>query len=60
LDWSEKIELNPNPENTNGSGRPKGALSEAAKQVGISEQRVFEARQTRSANPGLRPDRKAV
>jgi hypothetical protein len=35
------------------SGRPKGALSEAAKCIGINEQRVFEARQIRDANPRL-------
>jgi hypothetical protein len=30
LDWSEQIELNPEPEKTKASGRPKGTLSKAA------------------------------
>src|ERR1700731_2582872 len=53
LDWSEQIELNPEPEKTKGLGRPKGTLSEAAKYIGINEQRVFEARQIRDLNPNL-------
>jgi hypothetical protein len=53
LDWSEQIELNPEPEKTKGLGRPKGTLSEAAKYIGINEQRVFEARQIRDLNPSL-------
>ena len=54
LEWSEQAELNPNPEKNNkGRGRPKGALTEAAKNIGINEQRVFEARQIRDANPAL-------
>jgi ParB-like nuclease family protein len=53
LDWSEQIELNPESEKTNAVGRPKGTVSEAAKYIGISEQRVFEVRQIREANPSL-------
>jgi ParB-like nuclease domain len=53
LDWSEQRELNPDPEKTKTSGRPKGTLSEAAKCIGINEQRVFEVRQIRDANPRL-------
>jgi hypothetical protein len=53
LDWSEQWELNPDPEKTKTSGRPKGTLSEAAKCIGINEQRVFEVRQIRDANPRL-------
>ena len=59
LDWSEQIELNPEPEKTKALGRPKGTLSEAAKYVGINEQRVFEVRQIRDANPSLYQDVKA-
>ena len=59
LDWSEQIELSPETEKTKAPGRPKGALSEAAKYIGINEQRVFEARQVREANPGLYQDVKA-
>jgi hypothetical protein len=53
LDWSEQIELSPEPERNKERGRPKGALSEAAKNIGINEQRVFEVRQIRDANPTL-------
>src|ERR1700719_4211436 len=53
LDWSEQIETIPEPERTKALGRPKGALSEAAKYIGINEQRVFEVRQIRDANASL-------
>jgi ParB-like nuclease domain len=53
LDWSEQIDLGPAPEKTKQRGRPKGALSKAAKHVGINEQRVFEVRQIREASPSL-------
>ena len=53
LDWSEQIELNPESEKTKAVGRPKGTVSEAAKYIGINEQRVFEVRQIREANPSL-------
>ena len=53
LDWSEQIELSPELERTKQRGRPKGALSEAAKYIGINEQRVFEVRQIRDGNPNL-------
>jgi hypothetical protein len=53
LDWSEQIELNPESEKTKAVGRPKGTVSEAAKYIGINEQRVFEVRQIREANPRL-------
>jgi hypothetical protein len=59
LDWSEQMELNPDPEKTKACGRPKGTLSEAAKCIGINEQRVFEARQIRHANPRLYKEVKA-
>ena len=35
----QQIELNPDPEKNKASGRPKGTLSEAAKCIGINEQR---------------------
>ena len=44
LDWSEQIELSPEPEKTKALGRPKGTLSEAAKYIGLNEQRVSEVR----------------
>ena len=53
LEWSEQAELNPNSEKNRRRGRPKGALTEAAKNIGVSEQRVFEVRQIRDANPTL-------
>ena len=53
LDWSEQIELNPESERTKAVGRPKGTVSEAAKYIGINEQRVFEVRQIRETNPSL-------
>jgi hypothetical protein len=53
LDWSEHIELHPESEKTRALGRPKGTVSEAAKYIGINEQRVFEVRQIREANPSL-------
>jgi hypothetical protein len=59
LDWSEQIELNPDSEKNKDRGRPKGALSEAAKKIGINEQRAFEVRQIRDANPRLYQDVKA-
>jgi hypothetical protein len=53
LDWSEQNKLNPDPEKIRAAGRPKGALSQAAKHIGINEQRVFEVRQIRDADPRL-------
>jgi hypothetical protein len=35
LEWSEQIELSPGPEKNKRRGRPKGALAEAAKNIGI-------------------------
>src|SRR5271163_434134 len=59
LDWSEQIELNPDSEKNKERGRPKGALTEAAKKIGINEQRAFEVRQIRDADPRLYQDVKA-
>jgi hypothetical protein len=59
LDWSEQIELNPDPEKNKERGRPKKALSEVAKNIGINEQRAFEVRQIRDANPSLYQDVRA-
>ena len=59
LDWAEQMELNPEPEKTKALGRPKGTVSEAAKYIGINEQRVFEVRQIREANPSLYQEVKA-
>jgi hypothetical protein len=53
LEWSERIELSPDPEKNRGRGRPKGALAEAAKNIGVNEQRVFEVRRIRDADPTL-------
>jgi hypothetical protein len=59
LEWSEQVELNPNPEKKRGRGRPKGALSEAAQKIGINQQRVFEVRQLRESQPHLYAEVKA-
>jgi hypothetical protein len=59
LEWSDQIELNPEPEKNKKRGRPKRALSEAAKCIGIKEQRVFEVRQIRDADPSIYQDVKA-
>jgi hypothetical protein len=59
LSWSEQIALGPETEKTKGLGRPKGTLSQAAKYIGVNEQRVFEVRQVREANPRLYQDVKA-
>jgi hypothetical protein len=59
LEWSEQAELSPDPEKNKGRGRPKGALTEAAKNIGINEQRVFEVRQIRDANLTLYREVKA-
>lgn len=59
LDWSEQIGLNREPENTKALGRPRGPVAEAAKYIGINEQRVFEARQIRDANLALYREVKA-
>ena len=53
LEWSEQIQLSPRAEKNRRRGRPKGALTEAAKNIGIKEQRVFEVRQVRDADPAL-------
>jgi hypothetical protein len=53
LEWSEQIQLSPRAEKNRRRGRPKGALTEAAKNIGINEQRVFEVRQIRDADPAL-------
>jgi hypothetical protein len=59
LDWADQIVLSPDPEKNKERGRPKGALPEAAKMIGISEKRVFEVRQIRDASPSLYQDLKA-
>jgi len=59
LEWAEQAKLNPEPEKNKGRGRPRGALTEVAKNIGINEQRVFEVRQIRDANPTLYRDVKA-
>ena len=59
LEWAEQVELNPEPEKNKGRGRPRGALTEVAKNIGINEQRVFEVRQIRDVNPSLYRDVKA-
>jgi hypothetical protein len=53
LEWSEQIQLSPHAEKNRRRGRPKGALTEAAKNIGINEQRVFEVRQIRGTDPAL-------
>ena len=52
LDWSERI-ISPKVEKTKVLGRPKGPIPDAARQIGINEQRVFEVRQVRDASARL-------
>src|SRR6516225_3575763 len=59
LEWAEQVELNPEPEKNKGRGRPRRALTEVAKNIGINEQRVFEVRQIRDENPTLYRDVKS-
>jgi hypothetical protein len=59
LEWSEQIELSADPQKNKSRGRPKGAVSEGAKKIGINERRVFEVRQIRDASPSLYQDVKA-
>src|SRR6478672_8324040 len=53
LEWADQIELSPRSENAKTTGRPRGALLEAAKHIGIERQRIFEARQIRENNGAL-------
>ena len=59
LEWSEQVELGPNVEEKARRGRPKGALSNAAQKIGISEQRVFEMRRIREQSATLYQEVKA-
>jgi ParB-like nuclease domain len=59
LEWADQLELSPRAENAKNAGRPRGALLEAAKHIGIERQRVFEARQIRETNAGLYRELKA-
>jgi hypothetical protein len=59
LEWADQLQLVPRSENTKTTGRPRGALLEAAKHIGIERQRVFEARQIRDTNASLYKEMKA-
>ena len=59
LEWADQIEFSPRSENAKTTGRPRGALLEAAKHIGIERQRIFEARQIRENNGGLYKELKA-
>ena len=59
LEWADQLELSPRSGNAKSAGRPRGALLEAAKHIGIERQRVFEARQIRETNAGLYQELKA-
>ena len=59
LEWADQLELSPRSGNAKSAGRPRGALLEAAKHIGIERQRVFEARQIREINAGLYQELKA-
>jgi ParB-like nuclease domain len=59
LEWADQLELSPRPEIAKNAGRPRGALLEAAKHIGIERQRVFEARQIRETNASLYKELKA-
>jgi ParB-like chromosome segregation protein Spo0J len=53
LGWSEQIESNPKLEKIKAIGRPRGTLADAAKYIGINEQRVFEIRQIKETDLNL-------
>jgi hypothetical protein len=53
LGWSEQIESNPKLEKVKALGRPRGTLADAAKYIGINEQRVFEIRQIKETDLNL-------
>ena len=59
LEWADQIALRPNSEKSKSTGRPRGAVLEAAKHIGIDRQRVFEARVIRSSNQSLYQQLKA-
>ena len=59
LEWADQLELRPRSENARTTGRPRGAVREAAKHIGIERQRVFEARQIRETDAGLYRELKA-
>jgi ParB-like nuclease domain len=59
LEWADQFELSPRTQNAKNTGRPRGALLEAAKHIGIERQRVFEARQIKETNAGLYKELKA-
>ena len=59
LEWADQIALRPNSDKSKSTGRPRGAVLEAAKHIGIDRQRVFEARVIRSSNQSLYQQLKA-
>ena len=59
LEWSEQIELNPRSDKTKARGRPRGTILGAARNIGVSEQRVFEVRNIKQINLSLYKDVKA-
>jgi hypothetical protein len=59
LEWADQLQQVPRSGNGKTTGRPRGALLEAAKHIGIERQRVFEARQIRDTNASLYKEVKA-
>jgi hypothetical protein len=59
LEWADQLQLVPRSEKVKTTGRPRGALLDAAKHIGIERQRVFEARQIRDSNASLYQEVKA-
>ena len=59
LEWADQLQLVPRSEKSKTTGRPRGALLEAANHIGIERQRVFEARQIRDTNANLYKEMKA-
>jgi ParB-like nuclease family protein len=59
LEWADQLQQVPRSGNGKTTGRPRGALLEAAKHIGIERQRVFEARQIRETNASLYQEVKA-
>jgi ParB-like nuclease domain len=59
LEWADQLELSPRSSGAKTTGRPRGAVLEAAKHIGIERQRVFEARQIRETSARLYKELKA-
>lgn len=59
LEWADQLESRPKSDKNKRTGRPRGAVLEAAEHIGIDRQRIFEARLIRKANQSLYQELKA-